>query len=85
MRQELVELTVPGMKMHMRRDHGEAAYLRVKWPSLHRGALYQPRAKPGSLAAMKINELRQEAARLGVSSYRLSKKELARAILRATE
>jgi hypothetical protein len=82
MRQQLVELTVPGMKKHVRRVHGESAYRQVKWPDPHEHPEVRRRATPGTLAAMTLNELRSEAKRLRFDPRGLSRKELARALLR---
>jgi hypothetical protein len=84
MRQELVELTVPGMKLHIRRVHGEAAYRRIKWPPLHAGPVRRQPTRD-SIATMTLNELRREAKRLGIDSQGMSKYELGRAIIRHEE
>ena len=79
LRQELVELTVPGMRNHVRRVHGEDAYRRMKWPPIYRGARWK--VKPGTIPAMNLNELRQEAVRLGVNHHRMGKEQLRRMLI----
>ena len=79
-RQQEVRLSVPGMKQHVRRVHGEEAYQRMKWPDLYPNMPVRFRPK-GGLAAMSLNELRQEASRLGFDPRGLSKVSLAREIL----
>lgn len=82
-RGEIVDLTVPGMKKHVKQVHGEDAYMLVKWPPIHQGSPVFRKAPAGTIAAMSINELRQEAARVGIDPRGLSRKELGREIIRA--
>ena len=74
--------TIPGIKRHVARVHGQALYSQVQWPDIYRrvrvGDVFGERfqAREGSLALKSLNELRQEAKRRGVSSLGKSKRAL---------
>ena len=69
--------SVPGMKRHAMAVHGAASFEAASWPGVHGQVRWKGKEpKPGSIAAMSLNQMRQEAKCRGISSLGKSKQEL---------